>query len=160
VTLPFWSPDSRTIGFFSDGKLKTIAASGGRAVALCDATSGRGAAWSPSNVIVFAPGGAGPLYRIPATGGPPEAITALDPAKKEFAHRFPTFLPDGEHFLYATLPARNGAFDIYAGSLKDSSRTFVGGLETAPVYADPGWLLYGRQGVLNARAFDARTRTI
>ena len=94
------------------------------------------------------------------TGGTPEAITALDTSKKEFSHRFPAFLPDGEHFLFATLPAKNGAFDIYAGSLGGSSRTFVGALETAPVYADPGWLLYGRQGVLNARPFDARTRMI
>jgi Tol biopolymer transport system component len=160
VTLPFWSPDSRRIGFFSDGKLKTIAASGGRAEVLCEATSGRGAAWSPSNVIVFAPGGAGPLYRISASGGVPEPITTLDAAKKEFSHRFPAFLPDGEHFLYATLPAKNGAFDIYAGSLKESSRLRIGAFETAPVYADPGWLVYGRQGVLNARAFDARTLSL
>jgi len=154
--LPFWSPDSRRIGFFASGKLKTIAASGGRAEVLCATSSGRGATWSPSNVIVFAPDASGPLYRIPASGGTPVPVTQLDAARKEYAHRFPTFLPDGEHFLFAALPGRAGKFDIFAGSLADDSRTLVGSLESAPVYAEPGWLLFARQGVLTAQRFDAK----
>jgi len=156
--LPFWSPDSRRIGFFTTSKLKTIAASGGRAEVLCDAPGARGGAWSPSNVIVFAPDAGGPLFRIPASGGtPPAPATTLDAARKEYGHRFPAFLPDGNHFLYASLPGRNGKFDIFAGSLGDASRTLVGSMDSAPVYADPGWLLYARQGVLAAQAFDPRT---
>jgi serine/threonine protein kinase len=158
--LPFWSPDSRRIGFFTTDKLKTIAVSGGRAEVLCDAPGGRGAAWSPSNVIVFAPDAGGPLFRIPASGGTPAPVTALDAARKEYGHRFPTFLPDGNHFLYASLPGRNGKFDIFAGSLTDASRTLVGAMDSAPVYADPGWLLYARQNVLVAQPFDARTRQL
>jgi Tol biopolymer transport system component len=158
--LPFWSPDSRRIGFFTTSKLKTIAASGGRAETLCDAPGARGATWSPSNVIVFAPDAGGPLFRIPASGGTPTPVTTLDPARKEYGHRFPAFLPDGEHFLYASLPGRNGKFDIFAGSLSDSSRTLVGSMDSAPVYADPGWLLYARQGVLAAQSFDPRTRRL
>ncbi len=160
AVLPFWSPDSRRIGFFTNSKLKTIAASGGRAEVLCDAPGARGATWGPSNVIVFAPDFGGPLYRIPAGGGTPEPVTTLDAAKKEFGHRFPSFLPDGEHFLFAALPGRAGKFDIFVGSIADGSRTFVGSMESAPVYADPGWLLYARQGVLAAQAFDPRTRQI
>ncbi len=160
AVLPFWSPDSRRIGFFTGSKLKTIAASGGRAEVLCDAPGGRGAAWSPSNVIVFAPDFGGPLYRIPASGGTPEAVTTLDAARKEGGHRFPAFLPDGEHFLFAALPGKAGKFDIFVGSIKDTARAFVGSMESAPVYADPGWLLYARQGVLVAQPFDAATMKI
>ncbi len=155
AALPFWSPDSRRIGFFTLGKLKTIAASGGRAEVLCDAPGGRGATWSPSNVIVFAPDAGGPLSRIPASGGTAAPVTKLDAARKEYGHRFPTFLPDGQHFLYAALPGRGGKFDILAGSLADDSRALVGSLESAPVYAEPGWLLFMRQGVLTAQPFDA-----
>jgi dipeptidyl aminopeptidase/acylaminoacyl peptidase len=82
-------------------------------------------------------------------------VTTLDPQTKETSHRFPTFLPDGDHFLYVTLPARNGKFDLYVGAVSGGPRTHVGSVETAPVYADPGWLLYGRQGGLAAQPFDA-----
>ncbi|MEO5894133.1 MAG: protein kinase [Vicinamibacterales bacterium] len=158
--LPFWSPDSRRIGFFTSGKLKTIAASGGRAETLCDARGGRGAAWSPSSVIVFAPDAGGPLLRIPATGGTPEPVTRIDSSRKEYSHRFPSMLPDGVHFLYAALPGKNGRFDIFVGSLSDDVRTAIGSLEAAPVYADPGWLLYAKQGVLAASPFDLKTLKI
>jgi len=158
ATLPFWSPDSRRIGFFAGDKLKTVAATGGRADVVCDAPNGRGAAWSPTNVIVFAPDAGGPLLRVSANGGEPTPATTLD--GKEYGHRFPTFLPDGEHFLFAALPGRGGRFDIFAGSLRDASRTKVGAMESSPVYAEPGWLLYARRGVLVAQPFDAGTRRI
>jgi Tol biopolymer transport system component len=152
----FWSPDSRRIGFSTtQGKIKTIAASGGPADVLADAPNARGAVWTPSNVIIFAPDASGPLYKIPATGGTPVAVTKLDAAKKEYGHRFPTLLPDGTHFLYSSLPSRNGQFEIYAGSLNDDTRVLVGSMAASPVYADPGWLLYARQGVLVAQPFDA-----
>ena len=158
ANLPFWSPDSRRIGFFTRDKLKTVAVAGGRAEALCDApgSGGRGAAWSPSNVIVFAKDASGPLYRVSANGGEPTPVTAVDASRKQSGHRFPVFLPDGEHFLFAALPGRGGRFDIFAGSLRDGSSTLVGSMESAPVYAEPGYLLYARDGVLAAQPFDAR----
>ena len=155
--LPFWSPDSRRIGFFTSTKLKVVAASGGRAEILCETANGRGATWSSSNVIVFAPNWSGPLQRIAGTGGTPEPVTKLDEGRKQYGHRFPTFLPDGDHFLYAALPGRDGKFDIFVGSLSGGSTTLVGSMEGAPVYAPPGFLLYVRQGRLAAQAFDART---
>jgi serine/threonine protein kinase/Tol biopolymer transport system component len=162
ASLPFWSPDSRHIGFFSGTKLKTVAASGGRAEIVCDAPFGRGGAWSASNVIVFAPDAAGPLFRVPATGGTPTPVTSLDSAKKENGHRFPAFLPDGDHFVYAVLPGHDGRFEIYAGSVSGSARarTHIGSMESAPVYAAPGWLLYARQGVLAAQGFDAASLSV
>jgi serine/threonine protein kinase/Tol biopolymer transport system component len=154
ANLVFWSPDSRRIAFFTPSKLKTIAASGGRAEVLADAPGGRGGTWSPSNVIVYAPDAGGPLYRIAASGGAAMPVTTLDASRKQYGHRFPSFLPDGTHFLYAALPGRNGRFDVFVGSLAGGSPTLVGTMESAPVYADPGWLLYGRQGVLVAQPFD------
>jgi Tol biopolymer transport system component len=155
AALVFWSPDSRRIGFFTQSKLKIVSASGGRTETIADASSGRGATWNRANVIVFAPDAGGPLYKIPASGGTPVPVTKIDTARKEYGHRFPTFLPDGDHFLYATLPGKDGKFDIYAGSINGDSRTLIGSLEAAPVYAAPGWLLYARQGVLAALPFDA-----
>ena len=104
---PFWSPDSRFIGFFADGKLKKVAIAGGPPVVLCDAPSGRGGSWSRDNVIVFAPAGIGTdacgLLRVSSGGGVPTAATTIDPSTGETHHRWPHFLPDGRHFLYTAL---------------------------------------------------------
>jgi Tol biopolymer transport system component len=146
AALVFWSPDSKRIGFLTQGKLKTIARTGGRADVLADAPGPRGGVWTPSNEILFAPDAGGPLFRVSTTGGQPTPITKIDPALKEYSHRFPTLLPDGRHFLYASLPGKGGRFDIYAGSLDDlSQRTLVGSMEAAPIFAEPGWLLYARR---------------
>jgi Tol biopolymer transport system component len=158
--LPFWSPDSRRIGFFTPTKLKTIAVSGGRAEVLADSSNGRGGAWTTSNTILFAGDANGPIYRIPASGGTPEPVTKIDAVRKEYGHRFPVLLPDEDHFLFAALPGKAGKFDIFVASLKDGSRTLVGSMESAPTYADPGWLLSVRQGVLAAQKFDPNTRTL
>jgi Tol biopolymer transport system component len=83
AALPFWSPDSRRIGFFAQRKLKIVAAAGGPAETLCDAPFGRGASWGRSNVIVFAPDANGPLHQIAAGGGTPSPVTTLDPAGQE-----------------------------------------------------------------------------
>ena len=161
ASLPFWSPDSRRIGFAhpETGKLKTIAAAGGRAEVIADVTQTRGAAWTPSNIILYARP-TGPILQVPAGGGPSTPITSVDETRGEVGHRFPSLLPDGDHFLYAALPGKEGKFDIYVGSLKDTThrqRTFVGAMDAAPVYAAPGYLLFARQGVLSALPFDART---
>jgi Tol biopolymer transport system component len=160
--LPFWSPDGSRIGFFTPDKLKTVAVTGGRVEPLCDmpGSGARGATWSVSNVIVFTRDASGPLYRISANGGEARPVTTLDPARKQSGHRCPVFLPDGDHFLYAALPGHDGKFDIFAGSLREGTTTLVGAMEGAPVYAEPGWLLYARQGILAAQPFDARTLKI
>ena len=161
VSLPFWSPDSSRIAFFADRKLKVVPEAGGRADVLCDAPFGRGGTWNRSNVIVFAPDAQGPLYRVSANGGTPSAVTNIDAARDERGHRFPFFLPDGVRFLYAAVPGRDGTFDIRAGSLNDPAAvSTVTTLESAPVYAEPGWLLFSRQGVLTAQRFDAATLKI
>ena len=166
--LPFWSPDSRRLGFFADGKLKTIGVDGGRPDVICDAPTGRGGTWSARGDIVFAPAAAGGLFRVSANGGDPAPVTTLDPAAKETGHRFPQFLPDGDHFLFAALPVRAGKFNVSIGSLSGGARQPLAQLENVPVFApstgsgqaEPGYLLFLRKGVLVAQPFDPRARTL
>src|SRR5262249_42270045 len=88
---PFWSPDSRSIGFFARGKLKRIDVAGGPGQTLCDVTDPRGGAWGPGNVILFS-FNTSSIYRVSASGGAPAIVTTLDP-KKDTDHRWPSFLP-------------------------------------------------------------------
>ena len=155
--LPFWSPDGQEIAFFTAGKLNKVPVQGGTVEVLCEAKDGRGGTWNAAGVIVFAPTNGGPLQRVSANGGDPHAVTTLDAAKGEAGHRFPWFLPDGQHFLFAALPAKDGKFDLYVGSLDSPARQAVGSAESAAVYADPGYLLYARKNSLVAQRFDART---
>ncbi|HEX9423962.1 MAG TPA: protein kinase, partial [Pyrinomonadaceae bacterium] len=96
ATSPFWSPDNRFIGYFANGKLFKVDASGGRSQALCDVGEDRGGAWNRDGVILFA--GSEGLYRVSAQGGTPILATKVDP--KEEAHRWPYFLPDSHHFVF------------------------------------------------------------
>ncbi len=99
ATYPFWSPDGSELGFFAPGKLKKISANGGPSENICDALSGRGATWSPDGTIVFTPSSTQPLFRVSAAGGVPEPASKLDTSRSENSHRWPSFLPDGKHFL-------------------------------------------------------------
>jgi Tol biopolymer transport system component len=111
ASYPFWSPDSASLGFFADGKLKRLDIPGGAAQVLANAPVGRGGTWNAEGVIVFTPSSGGPLVRVPATGGDPVAVTRVESGQT--GHRFPQFLPDGRHFVYFTLGGPNQG--IYAG---------------------------------------------
>ena len=154
--LPFWSPDSRHIAFFVDGKLKRTPASGGTVEVICDARDGRGGTWGANDVIVFAPYVSGPLQRVAASGGEPKVVTALDTGQGETGHRFPSFLPDGRHFLFVALPVKNANYTISIGSIDDATRTSLLTAESSAVYAEPGYLLFPRKNALMAQRFDAR----
>jgi eukaryotic-like serine/threonine-protein kinase len=151
---PFWSPDSRSIGFGARGKLKRIELAGGRPQTLCDATRFNGGSWSRDGVILFAPQQNIGLFQIPATGGEPRPVTSPGPAQGEGVHAYPRFLPDGRHFLYRVIGALVEQ-KIFVGSL-DSKEVKQVLTNAAPaVYAPPGWLLFVRDGALVAQAFDA-----
>jgi Tol biopolymer transport system component len=154
--LPFWSPDNRQIGFFSEQKLKKVPATGGTVEPLCDVKDGRGGSWGTQDVIVFAPSNNGPLQRVSANGGDPTPATTLDASRGETGHRFPSFLPDGRHFLFAALPAKNQKYDLFIGSIDGTPAQPLISAETAAVYAEPGYILYSRKDVLVAQPFDAR----
>ena len=153
---PFWSPDCRSIGFFSaDGKLKRLSVDGGPVQMICDAGSARGGSWSKDDVIVFAPGASGGLYRVDAAGGEPVPVTSPDSSRRETGHRFPCFLPDGKHFLYLTIPERNGLHDVFVGSIGSSKRKLVLRATGAPRYVAPGFLVFSRGDLLMAQRFDS-----
>ncbi len=155
ASYPFWSPDSRFIGFFAQGKLKKIEISGGPAQTLCDATDGRGGTWNREGTIILAPNRVDVLYRVPASGGMPEPVTKLDPSRKEQSHRWPHFLPDGRHFLYLVTAATAEGRGIYAASLDSTDNRRLLGDVSVPAYASPGYLLFVRNGTLMAEQFDA-----
>jgi eukaryotic-like serine/threonine-protein kinase len=153
----FWSPDSRFVAFFSSGdnKLKKIDVMGGIPQTLAEAPSGRGGTWNRDGVIVFAPSGEGSLSRVSAVGGEETPVTTLDESRQETSHRYPYFLPDGRHFLYLVRTVRAGDSAIYVGSIdsKDAKRLVTA--ESGAMYSPPGYLVYLRDGVLMAQAFDA-----
>jgi len=159
---PFWSPDSRFIGFFAGGKLKKIAAAGGPAQSLCDVPNARGGSWNRDNVIVFSPANSGiSIQRVPAAGGVPVDVT-----RTKGNQRFPEFLPDGRHFLYLKRDAAAADNGIYVSSLDGSENRRVlpdvSGLAFAPASHGEraGHILFVRENTLMAAPFDAVTAQI
>jgi eukaryotic-like serine/threonine-protein kinase len=154
---PFWAPNGHSIGFFADGKLKTIdVASGRSAQSLADAPFGRGGTWSKDGVILYTPDAWSGLYRIPSSGGTPVQVTKQDVAGFQVSNRWPVFLPDGRHFLYLACNF-SGRLDknwIVMGSLDSPEQRPIVNASTNAVYADPGYLLYWRDDALVAQRFD------
>ena len=150
----FWSPDSRNLAFFAQGKLKRISAAGGPALNLCDVDQARGGSWSRQDVILFSryPG---EIYRIPASGGTPQPVTHFDPARHDTTHRWPFFLPDGNHFFYMASALGSTSEDnvFYLGSLDGKvNRILFHG--SSPMAFGNGSLLYVVDKTLMARPFD------
>jgi eukaryotic-like serine/threonine-protein kinase len=151
---PFWSPDSHELGFFAAGKLKRIHADGGPPQDICDSFSGRGGAWSKGGTIVFTPSSTNALLKVPANGGTPEPASKLDAERNDNSHRWPFFLPDGKHFLFWSRTARPGQSPVvYLGELGTLQAKVLMKSETMATYAS-GQLLFLRDQVLMAQAFD------
>jgi serine/threonine protein kinase len=154
---PFWSPDSRFIGFFAQSKLRKIDASGGPPQTICDVSGARGGSWNRDGVIIFGVQ-SGPLYRVSALGGPPTVLTKLDESMGQSSHRWPFFLPDGHHFLYSSwVPAGQNENDaVYLGSFESNEPTQLVRGFTSAIYAS-GYLLFAQQGILMAQRFDEKS---
>jgi len=123
---------------------------------VCGADFGRGGSWSRQGTILFASSSQGPLHRVPADGGTPMPATTLDSANAEVSHRWPDFLPDGDHFLYVKTPAVNGTYSLFVGSLRSDRRAYIGEVESGAEYG-AGLLVYVLHRTLEARPFDLRT---
>ncbi len=159
---PFWSPDSRSLGFFAQGKLKTIGIEGGPPRTLSDASlDSRGGSWG-DGTILFAPGPNTGLFRIGATGvGTASQVTKFDTSRAENSHRFPAFLPDGRNFLYATRSTRQEHWGVSIASLDSPVGTpLIERTEWSAQFALPGYVLFVRAGTLMAQRFDVDRMSI
>jgi Tol biopolymer transport system component len=155
ATYPFWSPDSREVGFFVPGKVKRISASGGPAQNVCDAVNGRGGAWG-QDVIVFAPSATQPLFWVSAAGGIPEPASKFDLSRADNSHRWPSFLPDGKHFLlWARSSHGSQESQLFVGEVGSLQAKVVMKSESPAIYAS-GHLLFMRDQSLMAQPFDLR----
>jgi Tol biopolymer transport system component/tRNA A-37 threonylcarbamoyl transferase component Bud32 len=155
--LPFWSPDSRAIGFFAGGKLRRVGVSGGVPSILADVSVPTGGTWSREGVILFGALGTAGVSQVPASGGAVMSVIRPDAGEQETDYLNPFFLPDGKHFLYNVLSGRSERRGVFVGSLDGTrGRRLVSENSNAEYVAVPtgGVLLFTREGALLAQSFD------
>lgn len=150
---PFWSPDSKAIGFFADRKLKRIDGAGGPAVAIADAPFPRGGAWAPDGTIVYSPTNPGGLQKVSAAGGMPSPATVFD-TRNDRSHRFPWFLPDGRHFLFEDQLQLGSNDDVLRIASLDSKEVKTIGPSNSNAMYTQGHLVFLRDNTLIAQPFD------
>jgi Tol biopolymer transport system component len=155
ATYPFWSPDSRALGFFAEGELRRIGLSGGPVETLAQASQGRGGTWGPDGTILFAPHIEGPIYRVSVDGLGLAPVTRFSSERGESSHRWPSFLPDGRHFLYVDAFNRADTAGVYLASLDSPETRLLVATDSNALYAPSGHILFTRQGSLMAQPFDA-----
>lgn len=164
ATSPFFSPDSRWIGYFANGRLCKVPAVGGTPIEICEAgTECRGASWSCRDEILFAPSPASGLVRVPANGGATSPATTLDFARGERTHRWPEVLPGGHHVLFTVAHAGSASFedaDLVVASLENGERRTIHRHGSSARYVPTGHLVYMRGESLMAVPFDLAQLTV
>jgi Tol biopolymer transport system component len=153
---PFWSPDSKNLGFFTEGKLRRVAIAGGPAVTIADIQTGFDGTWGAKDVILYDFGATDSLHAVSASGGLPRPATTFDRAAKETQHAWPYFLPDGEHFLFLARQTNTGPATIRLGKLGSLESVAIGATDGRVEYAPPGYLVYPSGGTLLAQPFDVK----
>jgi Tol biopolymer transport system component len=155
ATYPFWAPDGNSVGFFADGKLKTVSIANGTIEEICDAPSGRGGSWSPLGVIVFTPNIYAPLMRVADSGGTPTPAVKVPANVSRPLYRNPHFFPDGKRFFYTTGDQTTlGRAMLKVGSLDgDLDRKVLDYGSNVALIDD--WLITARVPNLIAQRFDS-----
>jgi eukaryotic-like serine/threonine-protein kinase len=151
--IPFWSPDSRWVAFFAEGKLKKIPVAGGPIQVIADVADPFGGSWGTDDSIIFSELNSS-IFRISSGGGIVTTVTKVDTIQK--SHRWPQFLPDGRHFIYHLQGGDPKQRGIYVGSVDGGTQKFLVRSESSAVYAWPGYLLYVDGDTLLGEAFDAK----
>ena len=160
ASAPFWSPDSNSIGFFDGYRIKKADVSGGPVQVICEETQLWDCSWNRDGDIIFNGSGTG-LKQVSAAGGQVSLLTTADSARQETDHAYPSFLPDGNHFVYTINSRHREIKGIYLGSLKgDVKRRLIPNAASVSYVASSsggaGYLIFHREEALLAQPFDSR----
>ncbi len=152
---PFWSPDSRSVGFFVGTQMMRIDVDGGSPVRICNVDQARGGTWSEAGVILYG-SRVGPIWRVAASGGTPRPASSVGQTEGLFTHRWPIFLPGGKNFLFHA--GQSGGLRertrLYAGALDSEQLTIVLDPSPGSVVYSQGRLLSVEDDTLVARRMD------
>jgi serine/threonine protein kinase len=164
ASYPFWSPDGAYVGFFANGKLLKMALSGGPSQVLAPALAGRGGSWGSKSVIIYSPDANSPLQRVNADGTGMAPVTQGIRTKEDQTHRWPLFLPDGNHFLFWAGNFGNLKDDrssgIYVSSLEGKDRKLVVLCHSSFGYDAHNLYYADEQRQLVSATFDASAGTV
>ncbi len=164
ASYPFWSPDGASVGFFANGRLQKMAISGGTPQVLAKALAGRGGTWGSKGVIIYAPDANSPLKRVNADGTGLAPVTQGIRTAEDQTHRWPVFLPDGNHFLFWAGNFGNLKDDrtsgIYVSSLEGKERKLVVLCHSSFAYDAHNLFYADEQRQLVSIAFDASAATV
>jgi Tol biopolymer transport system component len=158
--LPFWSPDSRYLGFSQSGKLMKIDVTGGRPQTLCNTVGvNGGGSWSPDGKLILFSAGSSPstgqIFVVPAGGGEAKPVISAKPGGAQ-GYNSPSFLPDGKHFIYVTRPGSS----VFLASLDGGTPVEILKADSKVVFVQPGYLLFVREQTLMAQQFDSDKRVL
>jgi serine/threonine protein kinase/Tol biopolymer transport system component len=157
----FWSPNSRSLAFFTDsGNLERVDINGGPVVTICKADNGKGGSWGADGTILFAPNHIASIHRVSADGGIPEPVTDLRNDAEVRSHRFPQWLPDGLHFVYIAVDRSGGSgrvdSSLRLASIDGTETKVLMPCQSSVTYAG-GHILTVHDNILMARPFSMET---
>ncbi len=163
---PFWSPDSKSLAIHIGQELRRIdVSSGASQVIASNVSQFRGGSWNKDDVVIYAHPGQG-IFRVPANGGSPQLVFKPDATRKESANYWPSFLPDGDHFLFTIRSDVAGNYGLYVGSLKNPATKTkvvdsVGNAAFIPASnGQPDFLVYARDNTLVAQQFNLGSKIV